>query len=107
LRNAIPGDAEPLISDLERDHVMLANSWLKLRPLLAGIVAGQRDNLSPKHVADITAAYTSHIEREENELIPLAMEICSAETIAGIGREMAARRGVDPAQMPRAAVRMI
>lgn len=106
LRNAIPGDAEALFGDLERDHALLANSWLKLRPLLAAIVAGQRDNLSPKDVAGITAAYRSHIAREESELIPLAIEVCAADTIAEIGREMAARRGVDPAQMPRAPVRM-
>lgn len=82
-----------VIEALERDHVELAGDWTKLRPLLAAIAAGERDNLSPKQVTDVTTHYEGHIGREEGELFPLVAELCDAATIADIGREMARRRG--------------
>jgi hemerythrin-like domain-containing protein len=97
LRTAVPGHAGALTGDLEDDHRTLAANWRRLRPLLAGIAAGARANLSAKHVADVRAAYSAHIAREEDELIPLAARTFDAATLAEIGREMAARRGVDPA----------
>jgi hemerythrin-like domain-containing protein len=96
LRNAVPGRADTLLADLEREHAALATQWRHLRARLAGIAAGVRANLSPKEVADIRAAYVAHIAREEGELIPLAARIFDAETLAAIGHEMAARRGIDP-----------
>src|SRR5262249_16896483 len=98
LLRAIPRDAELLIGDLERQHVSLAENWAKLRPLLAAISAGCRENLSPKQVADASALYQRHIAREESELIPLAAEVCNETMIAEIGREMAQRRGIDASQ---------
>ena len=86
--------AKPLLDDLERDHAAIAESWTRLRPLLASIAAGQRAVLSPKDVAAIRGAYESHIAREESELIPLAAATFDADTLAAIGREMAARRNV-------------
>ena len=84
--------ARPLLDALERDHGALAEGWVRLRPLLAAIAAGQRANLSPKDVATIRRAYDAHIAREEGELIPLAASTFDAQTLAAIGREMAARR---------------
>ncbi len=97
LLRILPVEAQGLIDDLENEHLVIAESWRRLRPLLSAIAAAQGDYLSPKTVADFAAAYESHIAREENELIPLAMEVCDAAMIAEIGKEMAARRGVDPA----------
>ena len=54
-----------LIEDLEHDHYALAVSWRRLRPLLAGISASVRANLSAKQVDDICEMYASHILREE------------------------------------------
>ena len=99
-RADLPG-IEALLADLERDHATLAVNWRKLRPLLAAIAGGQRANLSPKQVADVTAAYAAHIAREERDLIPLAARTFDAATIAEIGKEMARRRGVDPAPASR------
>jgi hemerythrin-like domain-containing protein len=86
--------ARSLLEQLERDHATLAAGWTRLRPLLASIAAGQRANLSAKDVAVVRRAYESHIAREEGELIPLAAAAFDAETLAAIGREMAARRNV-------------
>jgi hemerythrin-like domain-containing protein len=91
-----PAEAEPLLAALERDHEALAAKWRRLRPLLTGIAAGMRANLSARQVADIRSAYLAHIAREERELIPLAAATFDPATLAAIGAEMAARRGVDP-----------
>jgi hemerythrin-like domain-containing protein len=97
LRAALPGRADTLIAELEREHRTLAANWRHLRPLLAAIAAGARANLSPKQVALVRAAYAAHIAKEEDELIPLAARAFNAAMLTAIGREMAARRGVDPA----------
>ena len=101
LRIALPGRADTLLADLEGEHALLAAHWRRLRPLLAGIAAGARANLSPKQVTDVRAAYAAHIAREGNELIPLAARTFDAAMLAAIGTEMAARRGVDPAAPAR------
>jgi hemerythrin-like domain-containing protein len=94
LDSALPDRRATLLAGLEHDHAMLALRWRKLRPLLAAIAAGQRANLPPKQVADVTAAYLAHIAREEAELLPLAARTFDSATLVAIGREMAQRRGV-------------
>ena len=101
LRDALPGRADMLVANLEREHAALAAMWRHLRPCLAGIAAGARANLSPKEVAAVRAAYAAHIAREEGELIPLAARAFDAAILAAIGHEMAARRGIDPAAPAR------
>lgn len=96
LLRARRADAEPLLAALARDHEAIAAKWRRLRPLLTGIAAGTRANLSARQVADIRSAYLAHIAREERDLIPLAAATFDAATLAEIGGEMAARRGVDP-----------
>ncbi len=93
LRGAAGGGAGALIDDLLRDHQALDSRWRRLRPLLAGIAAGARSNLSPKQVDDLRAVYATHIAREEGALIPLAADALDAEALRQIGQEMAARRG--------------
>jgi len=88
--------AEAIIRGLERDHAELARQWLHLRPLLTGIVAGQRANLSPRDVAALRELYGAHIGLEEERLLPLAEATLARADIVTIGAEMAARRGVDP-----------
>lgn len=95
LAAASPGEAAPLIAALARDHEALAVGWRQLRPQLAGIATGERANLSAKEVEQARVAYEAHIAREEGELIPLAAKTLDADALAAIGREMAARRGVD------------
>jgi hemerythrin-like domain-containing protein len=81
-----------LLEALAHDHAAINIGWRKLRPLIVAIAAGQRANLPPKFVADTTAAYEAHIEKEERDLLPLAERVFDHETVAAIGREMAARR---------------
>jgi hemerythrin-like domain-containing protein len=93
LRTLARGPAEDLLAELERDHDELAASWRHLRPLLVGITAGVRANLSPRQVDVLRGLYLSHIRREEHLLIPLAVRALDGETLRQIGEEMAARRG--------------
>ncbi len=90
---AIAPAAVSITDELRAEHVTLDARWRALRPLLAAIAAGQRANLSPRTVRELTALYNAHIEREEGKLIPLAKAALDPETLAQIGHEMAARRG--------------
>jgi hemerythrin-like domain-containing protein len=101
LAAAAPAEAAALIAALERDHAALTANWRQLRPQLAGIATGERANLSVKDVEQARVAYEAHIAREEGELIPLAAKTLGADALAAIGREMAARRGVDPDARPQ------
>ncbi len=46
-------------------------------------------------LAALATLYRRHIPVEDEELLPLARRILSAEEIAALGSEMAARRGID------------
>jgi len=89
-----PPVAEVLVASLHVEHAALAERWNRLRPLLSGIAVGARAVLPPAEVEAITAAYATHIAREDGELIPLARAKLDPAALAAIGREMAARRGV-------------
>jgi iron-sulfur cluster repair protein YtfE (RIC family) len=94
LRAAASDRAAELCDDLEHDHEALASTWRRLRPLLAGISVAVRANLSAKDVDGIRNLYASHMLREEQVLIPLAMRCLDAEALREIGEEMAARREI-------------
>lgn len=94
LRDLARDHAGKLCDDLEQDHDALASAWRRLRPLLVGISAAVRANLSPKDVGGLRDLYASHIAREERLLIPLATRWLDAETLRQIGEEMAARRAI-------------
>jgi len=85
-------DARALAERIEGEHLELAASWRRLRPLLSGIAAGQRAVLPPALVHEIGARYDRHIELEESLLIPLARDVLSTADLDAIGREMAERR---------------
>ncbi|HZQ60630.1 MAG TPA: hemerythrin domain-containing protein [Casimicrobiaceae bacterium] len=88
-------EAATLTADLEREHRELAHAWAHMRPLLVGIAAGQRANLSPRDVLALREAYARHIALEEQQLLPLARTSLDADALRIIGEEMAKRRNVD------------
>ena len=92
---------ELAIAELENDHLEFNRGWRRMRPQLAGIVAGGRSTLSPAEVERMRVAYRNHIEREERDVFPLAERTLDDSALADIGREMATRRGVDPQTLPR------
>lgn len=90
-------DMAGLAAALEREHGELAAHWMRIRPLLSAIVAGSGAYLPARGVAALCDAYAAHIAREEGALLPRAAEALSADDLAAIGGEMAARRDVAPA----------
>jgi hemerythrin-like domain-containing protein len=77
-------DAERRHADVER----LMRRWLdsgQLDPADATALWG--------HVAALRALYAAHITVEDHELFPAAARLLTAEAVAKIGGEMAARRG--------------
>jgi hemerythrin-like domain-containing protein len=89
-------DAAELLDQLALEHDALEAHWRRLRPLLAAIVAGQRANLSPRQVRELRSAYEAHIQREDDLLLPLAVDLLDPEDLEAIGREMAERRAPRP-----------
>jgi len=51
--------------------------------------------LPAEQVREFTQAYAAHIQREEDELLPMASRLISDEALAAIGHAMAVRRGGD------------
>jgi len=85
-----------VIAGIGADHRTMERHWRKLRPLLSSIAAGRNEALPPALVRTVCEDYVEHLEREEARLFPAAQACLDADTIAAIGREFAARRGVDP-----------
>ena len=90
--------AQAVMNELQREHRLLDVQWARLRPLLAGIAAGQRANLSPRDVLELREAYARHIAVEEDVLIPIAEATLDDQALLEIGEEMASRRDVDRAR---------
>jgi hemerythrin-like domain-containing protein len=77
---------------LQREHRHLDAHWMKLRPLLAAIATGNGAFLPTKGVTEFCDAYLRHLQREEEDLLPVAAELLDAAALAAIGAEMAQRR---------------
>lgn len=91
---AVRPDLAAVADQLEREHVTMAQRYAALRERLAAIEAGTSAAL-PDAVADaFAAAYASHIALEEAQVFAPADGALDAATLAAIGAEMAARRGV-------------
>jgi hemerythrin-like domain-containing protein len=90
-----------LVAGIGAEHQTLDRQWRKLRPLLSGIAAGRNEALPPLLVRTICDGYLAHLEEEEARLFPAAQACLDAATVTTIGREFAARRGVDPDAPPR------
>ena len=86
-----------MIDGLTADHRALAACWRHLRAILERIAAGERVPLLFDDVEALAVRYERHIEREEKELLPMAVRLLSDDDLARIGRAMRARRGIDEA----------
>lgn len=92
----LSGDARALrlVDFLLARHVELDAAWAALRIDLTCISAGTNACLEDTKVSGFIAAYQSHIEIENAELLPLAQELLSVEQVERLGRAMSTRRGV-------------
>ncbi len=105
LRGRSDAAAQALVSlqRLESDHLQ-ADAWhheandLVRRWLTDGrLDAAAADRLATL-LEQLTSLYAAHITVEDNEVFPAAAAALDAAELTAIGREMALRRGLDPAQ---------
>ena len=100
LREAMAGSDAVCIRDLTdrlcAEHRVLEGHWQALRAVLHGIAQGQAVRPADGQVDAFVATYQTHIEREENELLPMAARLLDDTQLAQIGRAMRERRGIGP-----------
>ena len=84
-----------LTAGLAAEHRELEAAWRRLRAALARLLAGDREALAPAPVEAFIGLYTKHIEREDQELLPIAARLLSDDALDRIGRAMRARRGIE------------
>jgi hemerythrin-like domain-containing protein len=88
-------EASELVARLLEEHKGMEAAWQVLRPLLQALADGRSDVLDAAAAAHFVAVYERHIELENGKLLPLAARLLSAAQLEIIGRNMAARRGVE------------
>lgn len=81
-----------LVSWIQDDHRELEGLWRRLREQLAAIAAGDCGDLEADLVADFSAQYLNHIDREDNELFPLAANFLTEDDIRHLSEQMRLRR---------------
>jgi hemerythrin-like domain-containing protein len=92
------GDREmlALVARLQQDHVQMEARWQQARQVLAAVASGALQALSASDEAALEAfavLYDGHIEAEERLAYPAAAALLDAPALAGMGQEMARRRG--------------
>ncbi|MNS76548.1 hypothetical protein D3C72_1100980 [compost metagenome] len=75
------------------EHRRLESLWAPLRAALAEVAAGRPAVLPAEQVQEFTQAYAAHIQREEDELLPMAARLVSDDALMAMGHAMRARRG--------------
>jgi hemerythrin-like domain-containing protein len=79
---------------LAAEHRELEARWHRLRTVLEQIAAGNAVTLNSDDVEALVRLYERHMEREEQELLPMAARLLSDEELERIGRAMRKRRGI-------------
>ena len=77
-----------------QDHKDMDALWQDLHEQLIAIAEGTGTVLSESQVRRFVASYTSHMEREEGNIAPMAMRLFSPEQMAQLGQAMQLRRGI-------------
>lgn len=83
-----------LTSAMSAQHRRLDSMWRALRGPLAALAAGQPASLASAQVEEFVALSQSHIERERDEVLPMASRLLTDEALAQIGDAMRARRAI-------------
>lgn len=84
-----------LIPGIRQEHRQMEALWDSLTQQLQGIAAGDSADLSKDDVQQFVGLYTSHMEKEETHIAPMAKKIFSSAQMAQLGQAMRSRRGID------------
>ena len=88
--------AYELIAHLLVDHRNMDAAWEQLREALQALVSGEKPDLDTQLCKEFALVYSSHIEREEEQLFPLAARLLDKADLEALGKAMAQRRGLPP-----------
>ena len=80
-----------------QDHKDMDALWQDLHEQLTAVAAGHAATLSASTVQRFIQRYSSHMEREEGTMAPMALRLFSPEQMAQMGKAMQARRGIKQA----------
>ena len=89
-----------LVPGILRDHDEMDAMWQGLHEELSAIAAGSTSTLTASNVQRFAERYTTHMEREEERIAPMAKRLFSAAQMAQLGEAMQVRRGILPAPTP-------
>lgn len=86
-----------LVPEILAEHARMDADWLIIKSQLDQIANGMEGRLVETDIAHFTAAYASHMAKEEGQIAPMALRLFSPEQMAELGAAMQQRRGVGPA----------
>jgi pyridoxamine 5'-phosphate oxidase len=86
-----------LVPGILQDHDEMDAMWQGLHEQLTAIADGSAATLTAAIVTRFAERYTSHMEREETRIAPMAKRLFSAAQMAQLGEAMQVRRGILPA----------
>jgi pyridoxamine 5'-phosphate oxidase len=89
-----------LVPGILREHDEMDAMWQGLHEELSAIAAGSAATLTASDVERFANTYTSHMEREEAHIAPMAKRLFSAAQMAELGGAMQVRRGILPMPTP-------
>ena len=85
-----------LVSHLLIDHREMEAAWVLVREALEGLQSGEKSSIDSQLCDEFVRIYSSHIEREDHQLFPLAARLFSKADLETLGIAMARRRGLPP-----------
>jgi len=89
----------PLIDRLRAEHRELESQWQTLASQLRHILGGAVEAEAFEDAVKLfCGTCREHIDREETQLLPAAQECLESHELRGLGRAMAARRGLGAPQ---------
>ncbi|NYT86210.1 hemerythrin domain-containing protein [Pollutimonas harenae] len=88
-----------LTDGLAADHRKLEAGWRRLRVVLSQIADGQPAELPADLLDAFISLYEDHMQREEDELFPMAARLLGDADITRIGQAMRQRRGISDADI--------
>jgi pyridoxamine 5'-phosphate oxidase len=86
-----------------QDHKDMDALWQDLHEQLSAIAEGSAATLSTGAVQRFSQRYSSHMDREESTMAPMALRLFSPEQMAQLGKAMQRRRGIGTAAGAEAA----
>jgi hemerythrin-like domain-containing protein len=83
-----------MTAGLTAEHRKLEAQWRRLRVALEQIAAGTPALLPAHDVQAYVGLYKQHLQREDDELLPMAARLLGVAELDEIGRAMRQRRGI-------------